>query len=235
MIKVIPAIDLINGEVVRLKQGDYAEKTVYERDPLVYAEKLDKHGVRNLHLVDLDAAKYGDLRNILLLERLVERFNFSIDYGGGVKSLERAKKVLAAGAEKVNIGSLIVKDYEAFKKIAANLGDKIIASLDVKGEEIAVDAWQTGSGQSLFEWVPRIKELGIRSFCCTDISRDGMLNGPSIDLYREILKEHPDIELIASGGVGSLEDVRALEQIGCDAVIVGKALLEGKIPMDKIC
>lgn len=235
MIKAVPAIDLINGELVRLKQGDYEEKTVYERDPLVYAEKLQSAGIKHLHLVDLDAAKHGDVRNVLLLEKLSERFDFEIDYGGGIKSLTMAEKILAAGADRVNIGSLIVKDFETFKEITNKIGDKVIASLDVKDEEIAVDAWQKGSGESLFEWIPKIKELGVKSFCCTDISRDGMMTGPAIDLYRKILDRHPDIELIASGGVSNIEDVKALDQIGCHAVIVGKALLEGKIRMEELC
>lgn len=230
MIELIPAIDLIGGKCVRLSQGDYESKKVYNENPLEVARELEAHGIRRLHVVDLDGAASHHVVNHRTLEQIATRTSLVVDFGGGVKSDEDLKIAFESGAAMVTGGSVAVKDPELFTRWLRTHGpERIILGADVKERKIAVNGWKDNSACELFPFLKAYVEKGIRKVICTDIRCDGMLQGASTALYREILEQHPGLCLIASGGVGCMDDIRGLEAAGVPAVIFGKALYEGRI------
>lgn len=230
MIELIPAIDLIDGKCVRLSQGDYERKKIYNENPLEVAKELEAHGIRRLHVVDLDGAASHHVVNYRTLEQITTRTSLVVDFGGGVKSDGDLKIAFESGAAMVTGGSVAVKDPELFTRWLQTYGpERIILGADVKERKIAVNGWKDNSACELFPFLKAYVEKGVRKVICTDIRCDGMLQGASIALYQEILERHPDLCLIASGGVGCMEDIRELEAAGVPAVIFGKALYEGRI------
>jgi phosphoribosylformimino-5-aminoimidazole carboxamide ribotide isomerase len=235
MIEIIPAIDVIDGKCVRLTKGDFAQKTVYNENPLKVAKEFESIGLTRLHIVDLDGAKLGKITNLKVLEAIAANTNLTIDFGGGIKSDEDIQAVFDAGASLVNIGSMAVKESEKFFGWLDKFGsEKILFGADVKDRKLAINGWQTITE---FEIIPFLKVYfakGVSQVFCTDISKDGVLQGASNELYREILSELPRLKLIASGGVGKIEDVHELEKIGCSGVIIGKAIYEGRIKLEQL-
>ena len=234
-IELVPAIDLIDGKCVRLSQGEYASKKVYADDPLEVAKQLEAHGIRRLHVVDLDGAASHHVVNHAVLERIAGHTSLVIDFGGGVKTDEDLKIAFGCGAAMVTGGSIAVSQPETFARWLEQYGpERIILGADVKQGMIAVDGWRSGSDRSLFPFLDHYVERGVRRVVCTDISRDGMLQGPAIDLYKDILQRHPGLWLMASGGVSSVDDIRALQAAGVPSVIFGKALYEGRITLRQL-
>lgn len=235
MIELIPAIDIIDGKCVRLSQGDYDSKKVYNENPVEVAKELEAHGIRRLHVVDLDGAVSHHVVNYRTLEQIASRTSLVIDFGGGVKSDEDLIIAFESGAQMVTGGSIAVKNPERFCHWLQTYGsERIILGADVKDRRIAVNGWKDESACELFPFLEDYVGKGIRKVICTDINCDGMLQGPSISLYKEMLEAHPDLYLIASGGVGSTEDIRQLEATGIPAVIFGKALYEGRITFKEL-
>ena len=235
MIELIPAIDIIDGKCVRLSQGDYNSKKVYNENPVEVAKELEAHGIRRLHVVDLDGAASHHVVNYRTLEQIASRTSLVIDFGGGVKSDEDLIIAFESGAQMVTGGSIAVKNPERFCHWLQTYGsERIILGADVKDRRIAVNGWKVESACELFPFLEDYVGKGIRKVICTDINCDGMLQGPSISLYKEMLEAHPDLYLIASGGVGSTEDIRQLEATGIPAVIFGKALYEGRITFKEL-
>ena len=232
MIELIPAIDIIDGKCVRLSQGDYDTKKVYNENPLEVAKEFEAHGIRRLHVVDLDGAKSKHVVNYRTLEMIATRTSLVIDFGGGIKTDEDMRIAFENGAQMVTLGSVAVKNPDLFKKWLGQYGaKKIILGADAKNKRIAVSGWMEESSRELIPFLRDYTKEGIYKVLCTDISKDGMLQGPSIELYKEIMKEFPEMHLIASGGVSCLEDIIALEEAGIPAVVFGKALYEGRITM----
>lgn len=235
MIQLIPAIDIIDGKCVRLSQGDYDSKKVYNENPVEVAKELEAHGIRRLHVVDLDGAASKHVVNYRTLKQIATQTSLTIDFGGGVKSDEDLMIAFENGARMVTGGSIAVKNPELFCRWLQKYGsEKIILGADVKEHKIAVNGWKDESTCELFPFLRDYVEKGIRKVICTDISCDGMLQGPSTDLYKEILEQHPDLFLIASGGVSCAEDIRTLDAAGVPAVIFGKALYEGRITFKEL-
>lgn len=233
--KIIPAIDIINGQCVRLSQGDYNRKKVYNENPVEVAKDFEQHGITHLHLVDLDGAKSKQVVNIDVLEQISTQTKLNVDFGGGVKSDSDLKKVLKAGAQQITAGSIAVKNPKKVKSWINDYGsEKIILGADVKNKKIAINGWTEESELLIFDFLQDFYGAGIRYVICTDISKDGMLEGASIDLYREILQRFPDLKLIASGGVSNMEDLVELSEAGLYGAIVGKAIYEGKISLEEI-
>lgn len=235
MIELIPAIDIIDGKCVRLSQGDYSSKKVYNENPVEVAKELEDHGIRRLHVVDLDGAASHHVVNYRVLEQITARTSLVVDFGGGVKSDEDLQIAFESGAQMVTGGSIAVKNPELFCHWLSCYGaEKIILGADVKDHKIAVNGWKDESVCELFPFLKDYVNKGIRKAICTDISCDGMLQGPSIVLYKEILEQHPELHLIASGGVSCADDIRELEAAGVPAVIFGKALYEGCITFKEL-
>jgi len=229
---IIPAIDLIEGKCVRLSQGDYDRKTTYNENPLEVAKAFEDHGVRRLHLVDLDGAKAQHIVNHRVLENIATHTSLVIDFGGGLKTDDDLRIAFECGAKMITGGSIAVKSPEIFESWIHQFGaEKIILGADVKNEKIAVTGWTEDTGLSLLPFLKDYAGKGIQKVICTDISKDGMLQGPSTELYKKILTAFPDMYLVASGGVGSVADLEVLDQAGLPAVIFGKALYEGQIAL----
>lgn len=232
MIELIPAIDIIDGKCVRLSQGDYESKKVYNENPLEVALELEAHGIRRLHLVDLDGAASHHIVNYRTLEQIATRTSLVIDFGGGVKTDEDLHIAFESGASMVTGGSIAVKEPEIFCRWLKVYGaERIILGADVKDHKIAVNGWKDETQRDLSDFLEDYVTQGVNMVICTDISCDGMLQGPSLPLYKEILAQHPNLYLIASGGVGSLDDLYTLDEAGVPAVIFGKALYEGRISL----
>ncbi|WP_373835877.1 1-(5-phosphoribosyl)-5-[(5-phosphoribosylamino)methylideneamino]imidazole-4-carboxamide isomerase [Bacteroides heparinolyticus] len=232
MIELIPAIDIIDGKCVRLSQGDYESKKVYNENPVEVAKELEAHGIRRLHVVDLDGAASHHVVNYRTLEQIAVNTSLIIDFGGGIKSDEDLRIAFENGATMVTGGSVAVKNPELFCGWLQAYGpEKIILGADVKGRKIAVNGWKDESACELFPFLKEYVEKGVRKVICTDISCDGMLQGPSTTLYRKVLEQYPGLFLIASGGVSCADDIRELEVAGVPAVIFGKALYEGRITL----
>lgn len=230
MIELIPAIDIINGQCVRLTKGDYSQKTVYNDNPVVVAQHFEQLGLKRLHIVDLDGAKSKHIVNDEVLRRITSETKLIVDFGGGIKTDDDIEKAFAAGASMVTIGSVAVTDRERFIGWLQKYGaDKIILGADVRGGMISINGWKEDSQQELLPFLKYYVEKGVKNVLCTEISRDGTLSGPAMDLYRKVMAEYPEIHLIASGGVSSNEDIEALEAAGIPAVVFGKAFYEGKI------
>lgn len=235
MIEIIPAIDIIDGKCVRLSQGDYAQKKVYNENPLEVAKAFEGVGVRRLHLVDLDGAKAQHIVNYKVLESIASNTNLTIDFGGGLKSDDDLRIAFESGASMVTGGSIAVKNPAVFLSWLEKFGaEKIILGADVKNEKIAVGGWIETTEVELLPFVKGFMEKGVDKVICTDISKDGMLKGPSIDLYKKMLEEMPALYLIASGGVSSMQDIEQLSEANVPAVITGKAIYEGRIKMDDL-
>lgn len=235
MIEIIPAIDIIDGKCVRLSQGDYAQKKVYNENPLEVAKAFEDVGVRRLHLVDLDGAKAQHIVNYKVLENIATNTNLTIDFGGGLKSDDDLRIAFESGASMVTGGSIAVKNPEVFLSWLQKFGaEKIILGADVKNEKIAVGGWIETTEIELLPFVADFMEKGVDKVICTDISKDGMLKGPSVELYKKMLDAMPNLYLIASGGVSSMQDIEQLAEAKVPAVITGKAIYEGRIKMDEL-
>jgi phosphoribosylformimino-5-aminoimidazole carboxamide ribotide isomerase len=235
VIEIIPAIDLIDGKCVRLSQGDYAQKTVYNENPLEVAKMFSEAGIRRLHLVDLDGAKAHHIVNHKVLEIITGSTNLIVDFGGGLKSDNDLRIAFECGASMVTGGSIAVKDPDIFTSWITKFGgSKIILGADVKDEKIAVGGWLETTELDLIPFIENYMKLGIIKVICTDISKDGMLQGTAIDLYKKMLASQPNLYLIASGGVSSIKDVELLHEASIPAVIIGKAIYEGKIKLKEL-
>ena len=235
MIEIIPAIDLIDGKCVRLSQGDYAQKIIYNENPLEVAKMFADAGIRRLHLVDLDGAMAHHIVNHKLLEKITSSTNLIVDFGGGLKSDDDLRIAFECGAAMVTGGSIAVKNPEVFLSWITKYGsDKIILGADVKDEKIAVGGWLETTELELLPFIKNYINKGIDKIICTDISKDGMLQGVAIDLYKKILAAQPGIYLIASGGVSSIHDIELLEAASVPAVITGKAIYEGRIKLNEL-
>ena len=235
MIEFIPAIDIIDGKCVRLSQGKYDSQKVYNENPVEVAKEFEAYGISRLHVVDLDGAASHHVVNYQVLDRIASQTSLIIDFGGGVKSDEDLVIAFDNGAQMVTLGSIAVKQPELFCQWLEKYGEeKIILGADVKDNKIAISGWKEESTQELMPFLKNYIEKGINKVLCTDISRDGMLEGPSIPLYKDIMAAFPDIHLIASGGVSSIDDILKLHESGIPAVVVGKALYEGKISLREL-
>lgn len=235
MIEIIPAIDIIDGKCVRLTQGDYTDKKVYNEHPIEVAKMFEDAGIKRLHLVDLDGAKANTIINYKTLESIATKTSLMIDFGGGIKSNDDIKKAFDCGATMITGGSIAVKNPDLFENwISQYTGDKIILGADCKNEKIAISGWETQTDKDIYEFISNYILKGIKKVICTDIAKDGMLQGPSFDLYTNILNKYPHLQLIASGGVSNINDIKKLEQIGIPSVIVGKAIYEGNIKLNDL-
>ncbi len=233
--QIIPAIDLIDGKCVRLTEGDYSQKTIYSENPVEVAKKFETAGVKRLHLVDLDGAKAGKVMNGKVLEAIANQTKLSIDFGGGIKTKEAVQQIFNSGAAFVSIGSIAVKNQALFLEWVAEFGAaKILLGADVRNEKIAVAGWFETTNIDVLDFIQTYYKEGIRQIFCTDISKDGKLQGIATELYQKILQHFPDLYLIASGGVSSLADVQDAKNIGCSGIIIGKALYENKIQIETI-
>ena len=233
--EIIPAIDIIDGKCVRLTQGDYSQQKIYNEHPLEVAKEFEAIGVRRLHLVDLDGAKKGAVVNWKVLESIVGKTSLVTDFGGGIKTGKDIDIVFECGAALATIGSVAVKQPELFFSWVQQYGaGKIFLGADVKGEKIAVGGWLETTELSVFDFLENNIAQGVTNIFCTDIAKDGLLQGPSTDLYKKIIERFQGINFVASGGVSNIEDVAALQEIGCSGAIIGKAIYEGKIPVDAL-
>ena len=230
--RIIPAIDIIDGKCVRLVQGDYDQKTIYNENPLEVARSFENAGLTHLHLVDLDGAKAGKVISWQVVEKITSGTSLKVDFGGGIKTTEEVERLLNLGVSQVNLGSIAVREPEKITGWIEQFGaDSIILSADVKNEMISIDGWQQNSAINIVAFLRDYVQRGIKHVTCTDIGTDGMLTGPNLELYKKILLSFPQLHLIASGGVSSLDDLYELKQIGADGVIVGKAIYEGRIQL----
>ncbi len=232
---IIPAIDIIEGKAVRLTQGDYSQKKVYNEHPLEVARQFEDAGLKRLHLVDLDGAKEGKVKNWKVLETLAGKTSLTIDFGGGIKTQKDVQIVFDSGATFATVGSIAVKNEEEFVKWLTQFGaEKFLLGADVKDEKIAVGGWLETTDIWIYDFIEKYIEHGVKQIFCTDVSKDGKLEGPSIDLYKSIVTKYPELHFIASGGVSSLKDLDDLRNIGCKAAIVGKAIYEGRIKIAEL-
>lgn len=235
MIEIIPAIDIIDGKCVRLTQGDYNQKKVYNEDPVEVAKMFEDAGIKRLHTVDLDGARSSHVVNTRVIERIATHTNLTIDFGGGIKSDEDLRKAFDAGAQMVTIGSVGVKEPELFASwVETYGGEKIILGADVKNGYISISGWLEEGEQKLMDFICHHTKNGIHNVLCTDISRDGMLQGPAIELYKDIMAHYPTLHLIASGGVSCINDIEHLNDAGIPAVVFGKAIYEGRINLKEL-
>lgn len=233
--RIIPAIDLIEGKCVRLSKGDYSTKKVYNEKPLEVAKKFEAHGIRYLHLVDLDGAKSKHIVNHKVLEQIATKTNLKIDFGGGLKSNEDLRIAFESGASQVTGGSIAVKDKLTFGNWIRTYGaDKIILGADALAEKVAVSGWQEESNEELLPFISSYREKGIVYVICTDISKDGMLEGPSFSLYQKILENTKGLKLIASGGISTFDELPKLAELGCEGSIIGKAIYENRIRLKQL-
>lgn len=236
MIELIPAIDIIDGKCVRLTKGDYDTKKIYNEDPVSVAKEFEAHGIRRLHVVDLDGARSKHIVNDKVLQRIARETNLVIDFGGGIKTDEDVARAFEAGAHMITIGSIAVTDPERSMEWLHKYGpDHIVLGADVRNGRVSINGWKEDSQEELIPFLDRYLSEGMRNVLCTDISKDGMLQGPAIALYREVMEHYPECHLIASGGVSSMDDIRALEAAGIPAVVFGKAIYEGKIKLEELC
>ena len=234
-IELIPAIDIIDGKCVRLSQGDYGRRKEYNERPLEVAKRLEGAGIRRLHVVDLDGAASSHIVNYRSLEEIASHTSLIVDFGGGLKTDDDLRIAFECGASMITGGSIAVKDPETFCRWLQTYGtERIILGADAKEKKVAVSGWKENSNLELLPFISDYVEKGISKVICTDISKDGMLQGPAVELYQEILELHPTLHLIASGGVGSSDDIRRLQDAGVPAVIFGKAMYEGHITLEEL-
>jgi phosphoribosylformimino-5-aminoimidazole carboxamide ribotide isomerase len=229
-IELIPAIDIINGQCVRLTKGDYDQKTIYRDSPSEVAKEFELLGFRRLHVVDLDGAKSKHIVNDAVLKAITTGTNLVVDFGGGIKTDEDIEKAFASGASMVTVGSIAVTEPERFMGWLRKYGaERMILGADVRNGKISINGWKEDSTEDLLPFLKKYIDAGVKNVLCTEISKDGTLEGPAIELYKEIMREFPDLHLIASGGVGSNDDIIALDKAGIPAVVFGKAWYEGRI------
>jgi phosphoribosylformimino-5-aminoimidazole carboxamide ribotide isomerase len=232
---IIPAIDIIEGKCVRLTQGDYSQKKIYNENPLEVAKQFEDVGLSRLHLVDLDGAKAGTVRNWKVLEAIAGKTSLVIDFGGGIKKSRDVQIVFDSGAAIATVGSIAVTNEEELVNWLSQFGaGKFLLGADVKDEKIAIHGWQETSDVWVYDFISKYTEHGIKQLFCTDVSKDGKLEGPAIDLYKSIIGKFPGLDFIASGGVSSLKDLEELEDIGCSGVIIGKAIYENRIKLNEL-
>lgn len=231
----IPAIDIIEGKCVRLTQGDYNTVKVYGEDPLEMARQFEANGLQRLHLVDLDGAKAGQVKNWKVLEAIVSGTRLQVDFGGGIKTAEDVDIVLNSGAQWATVGSIAVKNEPLFVEWLSHYGaEKFLLGADVKDEKIAVGGWLETTDINIYDFIRKYSDHGITQLFCTDVSRDGLLQGPSVELYRNIIQTFPSLYFIASGGVSSMQDLYDLAAVGCRGAIIGKAIYENKISLQEL-
>lgn len=230
--EIIPAIDIIEGKCVRLTKGDYSQKKIYNENPLEVAQQFEDAGLKRLHLVDLDGAKAGEVKNWKVLEQLAGKTKLLIDFSGGISNKKSVNICFDSGAAYAAVGSIAVKDETTLTAWLLEFGvTKFIIGADVINEKLAIKGWTETTEVSVFDLVDKYKLKGVKQFFCTDISKDGLLQGTGIELYKKIMNEHPSIDLIASGGVSSIDDLLQLREAGCTGAIVGKAIYENKIQL----
>lgn len=235
MIELIPAIDIIDGQCVRLTKGDYAQKTVYSNSPDEVASDFEKIGFHRLHVVDLDGAKSRHIVNDKVLRQITEKTTLKVDFGGGIKTDDDIRIAFDNGAAMVTIGSIAITEPERFFSWIEQYGaERLILGADVRNGKISINGWKDDSSKDLLPFLRRFVDAGIRNVLCTEISKDGTLQGPAIQLYKEIMAEYPQLHLIASGGVSSIDDIKALDAAGIPAVVFGKAIYEGKINLKEL-
>ncbi|MBP1224473.1 1-(5-phosphoribosyl)-5-[(5-phosphoribosylamino)methylideneamino]imidazole-4-carboxamide isomerase [Flavobacterium sp. 1355] len=233
--RIIPAIDIIDGKCVRLSKGDYDTKIIYNENPLEVAKSFEAHGIEYLHLVDLDGAKSSKIVNYKILEKIATQTSLKIDFGGGLKSDDDLKIAFESGANQITGGSIAVKNRAIFEKWISEYGsEKIILGADAKDEKIAVSGWLEESNEDLIPFIQDYQTKGIQYVICTDIAKDGMLEGPSFDLYGKILEEANGVKLIASGGISTFDELPKLAELGCEGTIIGKAIYEGRITLKQL-
>ena len=232
---IYPAIDIMDGKGVRLKQGDFSTQKVYAENPVEMAIAFQQAGLKNLHLVDLDGAKQGSVRNWEIVKNITRQTKLKVDFGGGIKTEHDIARLFDLGVNQINLGSIAFREPEIVKSWIKKFGsDKIILSADAQAEMLAVAGWQRQTQMTVFNFIQDYIDAGLNYVTVTDISKDGMLNGPGIDLYKKIISNTNDINLIASGGIRSWQDVKELQQIGCYGAIIGKAIYEGTINLTEI-
>jgi len=232
--RIIVALDVMGGKCVRLTQGNFNTKKVYNEDPLEVAKQIEESGIRYLHLVDLDGAKNKKIENLKVLEKIAQKTNLKIDFGGGLRTYEDLITILNAGAKQVTAGSVAVDDPHLFLEWLSKLGqEKLILGADFIDRKVATAGWLENSDKDILDFISGYRSRGVKYVICTDIKKDGMLQGPSVILYKEIL-ESVKINLIASGGISSMKDIEALRECGCDGAIIGKAVYEGKLTLAKL-
>jgi phosphoribosylformimino-5-aminoimidazole carboxamide ribotide isomerase len=230
--QIIPSFDLLDGKLVRLRQGDFEQKTEYDANPLDLAKELEAAGIKRLHMVDLDGARTGRPANLHILAEVAAHTRLEIDYGGGLRSIPSLKQVWDAGAMLFSVGSVALLAQDEFSAWVEKFGpDRFLVGADVRDNNLAVHGWAQQTEVSIFDFLVKMRTLGLSTFTVTDIARDGELSGPGIELYRQIIQKFPDIQLVASGGVRDVADLESLREIGCAGAIVGKAFFEGKIPL----
>ena len=235
MIELIPAIDIIGGQCVRLTKGDYDQKTVYRDSPAEVAREFENIGFKRLHVVDLDGAKSKHIVNEQVLQTITAETHLTVDFGGGIKTDEDIEKAFTAGASMVTIGSIAVTNPDLFMGWLEKYGsDRIILGADVRHGKISINGWKEDSSEDLLPFLRKYVDAGVKNVLCTEISKDGTLAGPAIELYRQVMAAYPELHLIASGGVSSIEDIQALDIAGIPAVVFGKAIYEGRIDLNEL-
>ena len=235
MIELIPAIDIINGQCVRLTKGDYDQKKVYNDDPAAVAKEFEQAGFRRLHIVDLDGAKSKHIVNDDVLRRITSETSLIVDFGGGIKTGEDIEKAFEAGASMITVGSIAVTQPQLFISWLTQYGaDKMILGADVRNGMISINGWKEDSTEELLPFLKKYIDAGVKNVLCTEISKDGTLQGPAVTLYKEVMEAYPQLHLIASGGVSRKEDIEELEREGIPAVVFGKAIYEGRIDLKEL-
>lgn len=235
MIELIPAIDIINGQCVRLTKGDYDQKKVYNDDPAAVAREFEQLGFKRLHIVDLDGAKSKHIVNDAVLRKITTETNLIVDFGGGIKTEEDIEKAFEAGASMVTVGSIAVTNPELFILWLDKYGaDKMILGADVRNGMISINGWKEDSTEELLPFLKKYIDSGVKNVLCTEISKDGTLQGPAVKLYKKVMEAYPQLHLIASGGVSQKEDIEELEREGIPAVVFGKAIYEGRIDLKEL-
>lgn len=233
--KLIPAIDIIDGKCVRLTQGDYQQKKIYNANPLEIAQQFESAGIEYLHVVDLDGAKAGAVKNWSVLENICKNTSLKVDFGGGLRTTAEAAKAFSLGVSQITGGSIAIKNRAVFLEWIKEFGgERIILGVDVKDEQVAVHGWLETTDVSLMDFIQSYIEVGVQTVICTDIAKDGMLQGASTDLYQRMQNRFPDLKIIASGGVANLEDLREIERMGLHGAIFGKAFYEGRISLEDL-
>jgi phosphoribosylformimino-5-aminoimidazole carboxamide ribotide isomerase len=231
-IEIIPAIDILHGKCVRLTRGEYASQKIYNENPLEVARQFEDAGLKRLHLVDLDGAKEGRVRNWNVLEAIAGKTGLIVDFGGGISSAKELQIVFDSGASLATVGSIAVRNESLLREWMLNYGAaKFLLGADVRDEKISISGWTVDTEIWIYDFIEKFKEAGIRQIFCTDIKMDGAMSGPSLDLYKKILGQFPDLHFIASGGIRSIDDIFLLEETGCKGAIIGKAIYEGFITL----
>ena len=233
--ELIPAIDIIDGKCVRLSKGDFSKKIIYNDNPVEVAKEFEHAGLKRLHIVDLDGANGESLKNLKTLENISASTSLIVDFGGGLKTSDDVKSVFNAGASMVNAGSIIVNRPDTFAQWVIDFGaEKFFPGADVLDKKIKIHGWKEQTGIDLFDFIAGLQLIGVNQIFCTDISKDGMMQGPATDLYKEILQKFPSLYFVASGGISSYDDLLSLKKTGCKGAIIGKAFYEGKITMRQV-